>query len=167
MRVAISSIGDNLDAQISSIFGRCAYLLFVETQTMDFQAYANPAASASGGAGIQAAQFAIEKGAEAVLTGNVGPNAMEVLQAANVRVYPVWAGTARQAAEAFKGGQLQPVTAATTATNTGKSGTAGPIPTGGAGLGRGMGKGRGAGGHGQGRGGGGSGGGSGFGGSRR
>jgi len=167
MRVAISSLGDNLDAQISSIFGRCAYLLFVETETMDSQAYANPAVGASGGAGIQAAQFAIEKGAEAVLTGNVGPNAMEVLQAANVRVYPVWAGTARQAAEAFKGGQLQPVTAATTAPNTGKSGTAGPIPTGDAGLGRGMGKGRGAGGHGQGRGEGGSGGGSGFGGGRR
>ena len=167
MRVAISSLGNNLDAQISSIFGRCAYLLLADTETMDFQAYANPAVGASGGAGIQAAQFAIEKGAEAVLTGNVGPNAMEAFQAANVRVYPVWSGTAWQAVEAFSQGRLRPATAATTATNTGRLATPGPIPTGGAGLGRGMGKGCGAGGHGQGRGGGGSGGGSGFGGSRR
>jgi predicted Fe-Mo cluster-binding NifX family protein len=167
MKVAISSVGDNLDVQVSSVFGRCAYFLVVDTETMDFQAYANSAASASGGAGIQAAQFAVEKGAEAVLTGNVGPNAMGVLQAANVQVYTVWAGTARQAVEAFKGGQLQPVSAATTATNTGRSGTAGPIPPSGAGLGRGMGKGRGGGGRGQGRGGGGAGGGGGFGGGQR
>ena len=167
MKVAICSVGDNLDSQVSSVFGRCAYFLFVDTATMNFQAYANSAVSASGGAGIQAAQFVIGKGAEAVLTGNVGPNAMGVLQAANVQVYPVWAGTVRQAVDAFNQGQLQPVSAATAPADTGKSGTVGPIPSGGAGMGRGMGRGRGGGGRGQGRGGGGPGGGGGVGGGRR
>jgi len=167
MKVAISSVGDNLDAQVSSIFGRCPYFLIVDTETVDFRAYANSAAGASGGAGIQAAQFVIEKGAEAVLTGNVGPNAMEVLQAANVRVYPVWTGTVRQAVEAFKQGQLQPASTATTAADTGKPGAAGATSSGDAGLRRGMGRGRGGGWRGQGRGGGGAGGGGGFGGGRR
>ncbi len=176
MKIAISSVGNNLDAQVSAIFGRCAYLLLVDTETLECQAFANPAVGASGGAGIQAAQFVVDQGAEAVLTGNVGPNAMEVLQAANVKVYPVWTGTAQQALDAFTHGQLQPITSATTPPNSGKAGLTGQAPAGGTGMGigRGTGQGRGAGGRGQGHGGGGpgggrggSGGGGGFGGGRR
>ncbi len=159
MKIAISSMGDNLDAQVSSIFGRCPYLLLVDTESMDCRAHPNPAVGASGGAGIQAAQFVVEQGAEALLTGNVGPNAMGVLQAANVPVYPTWVGTARQAVDAFTQGQLQAVSGATTSTNTGKAGL-GPAAGGGMGLGRG-------GGRGQGRAGGGAGGGRGFGGGQR
>jgi predicted Fe-Mo cluster-binding NifX family protein len=166
VKVAISSVGDNLDAQVSAIFGRCPYLLLVDTETMDCQAHPNPAVGASGGAGIQAAQFVVEKGAKALLTGNVGPNAIQVLLAANLPVYPVWAGTVRQAVEAFGQGQLQQATAATTSADTGKAGAIGPTTMGGMGLGRGMGQGRG-GGRGQGRGGGAGGGGRGGGGGGR
>jgi len=142
MKVAVSSIGKDLDAQISSIFGRCVYLLFVDSESLEFEAQPNPAVGASGGAGIQAAQFIVDHGAEALLTGNVGPNAMQVLQAANVPVYPVWAGTVRQAVEAFGQGQIQQVTAATTNTNTGKAPTIEPTTPAGTSLGRGMGQGR-------------------------
>lgn len=165
MKVVVSSSGENLDAQVSSIFGRCPYLLFVDSESMACEAQRNPAVGASGGAGIQAAQFIVERGAEALLTGNVGPNAMQVLQAANVPVYPVWAGTVRQAVDALSQGQLQQATAATTAADTGKAGIVGPTTPSGAGLGRGTGMGQGRrGGGGQGRGGGGAGGG--FGGGR-
>jgi len=156
MKVAVSSMGDRVDAQVSAIFGRCPYLLLVDTETLDCQAHPNAAAGASGGAGIQAAQFIVQQGAEALLTGNVGPNAMGVLQAADIPVYQVWAGTVRQAVDALTQGQLQAVSTATTATNTGKTGFQGPAT--GGGMGRGMGQGRG-GGRGQGRGGGGFGGG--------
>jgi predicted Fe-Mo cluster-binding NifX family protein len=73
---------------------------------MSYEAAPNPAASASGGAGIQAAQFVVEQGAQAVLTGSVGPNAADVLQAAHVPVYLNSEGSVQAAIEAFKAGRL-------------------------------------------------------------
>lgn len=167
MKIVVSSMGQDLDAPVSSIFGRCPYLLFVDSESMAFDVQPNPAVAASGGAGIQAAQFVIDRGAEVLLTGNVGPNAMQVLQAANLPVYPVWTGTVRQAVEAFGQGQLQQTRAATTAADTGKAGAFNQTTPSSAGLGRGMGQGRRGGGGGMGgggRGAGGSGGGAGRGG---
>jgi len=104
---------------------------------MQFEAVPNPAMSAGGGAGIQAAQFVIERGAQAVLTGNVGPNAFNVFQAAGVPIYLVEEGTVREAVEAYKGGRLQAVSGANVQAHAGM----GP----GRGMGRGMGMGGGRG----------------------
>jgi predicted Fe-Mo cluster-binding NifX family protein len=106
MKVIVTAEGADLDAPASPRFGRCPTYLLVETETMAFEALPNPAASASGGAGIQAAQFVVEQGAQAVLTGNVGPNAADVLQAANVSVYVNGEADVRAAVEAFKAGML-------------------------------------------------------------
>jgi len=106
MKVVVSATGSNLDAAVSPVFGRCPYYVFVDTDTMQHEAVPNPAMTASGGAGIQAAQFVVERGAQAVLTGNVGPNAFNVLQAAGVPAYTATAGTVREAVEAYKAGQL-------------------------------------------------------------
>jgi len=130
---------------------------------MALQTFANPAVGLSGGAGIRAAQFAMDQGAQAVLTSNVGPNAMAVFQAAGVPVYPVWEGTVRQAVEAFQQGKLETINEATTPVDTGKMGATGSLPPSGAGMGRGMGQGRG---RGLGRSRGGAGRGGGFGGGR-
>jgi predicted Fe-Mo cluster-binding NifX family protein len=73
---------------------------------MEAESVENPARSAAGGAGIQAAQFIVERGAQAVLTGNVGPNAFDVFRAADVPVYLSGEGTVRQVVEAYKAGQL-------------------------------------------------------------
>lgn len=107
MKIAVSSQGETLDALSSPVFGRCPVYLFVVPETMEFEAVANPAMSQGGGAGIQAAQFVVNQGAKVVLSGNLGPNAFDVLQAAGVPGYLVPEGTVRQAVEAFKAGQLQ------------------------------------------------------------
>ena len=109
MKIAVSSQGEHLDAPASPVFGRCPTYLFIEPETMEFEAVPNPAMSQGGGAGIQAAQFVVNQGAEAVLSGNLGPNAFDVLQAANVPGFLVSEGTVRQAVEAYKAGQLQPM----------------------------------------------------------
>jgi predicted Fe-Mo cluster-binding NifX family protein len=143
MRVVVSAVQEGLDAEVSPVFGRCPVYVFVDSHTMEFEAVPNPAMSAGGGAGIQAAQFAVSKGAQAVLTGNVGPNAYNVLQQAGLTIYPVSGGSVRQAVEALNSGQLQPVSAATSGMYGGMGG----------GMGRGMGRGMGGGmGRGMGRG---------------
>jgi predicted Fe-Mo cluster-binding NifX family protein len=115
--------------------------VFVDTETLEFEAVPNPAMNQGGGAGIQAAQFVVNQGAQAVLTGNLGPNAFGVLQAAGVPGYLVREGTVRQAVEAHQAGQLRPMAGANVAGHAGM------------GMGRGMGGRRGMGmGHGMGRG---------------
>jgi len=112
MRVVISSTGADLDRPSSGKFGRCPMFLFVDTESMEFEATANPAADASGGAGIEAAQFVTGSGVDAVITGRVGPNAMEVLEAAGMPVYLFGGGSVRQAVEQFKAGALELVSGA-------------------------------------------------------
>ena len=137
MRVVVSAMGEGLEAAVSPVFGRCPVYVFVNTENMEFDAMPNPAMSAPGGAGIQGAQFAVSQGAQAVLTGNVGPNAFNVLQAAGVAVYSVSSGTVRQAVEALNSGQLQPVSTPTSGLHRGMGGGMGR--GGGRGMGRGMG----------------------------
>lgn len=119
MKIVVSAEGENLDALISTVFGRCPNFVFVDTETMQFEALSNPAMSESGGAGIQAAQFVIQRGAEAVLTGNLGPNAFDVLQAADVPVYLTSGGTVRQAVKDHQAGRLEPMSGANVAAHAG------------------------------------------------
>ena len=122
MRIVVSSQGDNLEAPTSPVFGRCVSFVFVDPETMACEAMSNPAISQGGGAGIQAAQFVLNQGAEVVLTGNLGPNAFDVFQAADIPSYLINAGTVRQAVEAYKAGKLQPMGGANVAAHAGMSG---------------------------------------------
>ncbi len=112
MRIVITSTGNDLDAPASPVFGRCPTYIFVDTETADgdhpmqFEAVENPALASGGGAGVQAAQFVVERGAQAVVTGSVGPNAFDVLQSAGVPAYLFEGGTVREAVEAVKAGRL-------------------------------------------------------------
>lgn len=106
MKIAVSANSAGLDAPASPVFGRCPIYTFVDTDSMEAESVENPAVNTAGGAGIQAAQFIVERGAQAVLTGNVGPNAFDVFQAADVPVYLSGEGTVREMVEAYKAGQL-------------------------------------------------------------
>jgi len=53
MRIVVSANGADLDAAASPVFGRCPTYVFVDTETMVFEAVDNPAMNAAGGAGIQ------------------------------------------------------------------------------------------------------------------
>ncbi len=119
MRVVVTANGEGLDAPASPVFGRCPYYVFVDTETMAAQTLSNPAVAAGGGAGVQAAQYVVQEGAQAVITGNVGPNAFQVFQAAGVPVYLSPGGTVRQAVEAFKRGALPPLGQATAPAHAG------------------------------------------------
>lgn len=105
MKIVVSAQGIDLDSFVDPRFGRCRYFLFIDTDTMRLESVPNAARDAAGGAGIQAAQFVVDKGAQAVITGTVGPNADEVLKRSNVPVYR-GAGTASGVVEKFKAGKL-------------------------------------------------------------
>ena len=108
MKICVTSSGQSLEDVIDPRFGRCQYFIMVDVESMQFEAIQNPAISAGGGAGIQAAQLVANKGVEVVLTGNVGPNAFNTLQAAGLKIIVGLSGiTVMQAVEGFKSGQYQ------------------------------------------------------------
>jgi predicted Fe-Mo cluster-binding NifX family protein len=114
MKIILSIASPSLNSEIDPRFGRGTYLLVVETDTMQWEAHPNPGVNASGGAGIQAAQFVTDRKAEAVISGDFGPNAFNALKAAGIAMYLYGdCRTARQAVERFQAGKLQQVGAPT------------------------------------------------------
>ena len=108
MNIAITSEGNSLESSVDPRFGRAMNFLLIDTDTGEFSAHDNAQnLSAVQGAGIQAAQTVARLGAEAVLTGHVGPKAFATLQAANIAIYTGVSGTAKEAIEQFKNGQLE------------------------------------------------------------
>jgi predicted Fe-Mo cluster-binding NifX family protein len=87
MKLAISITGNTLDSSFDSRFGRAAAFCIVDTETGQWQVFENPALSASGGAGVQASQFIAKRGVQAVASGAFGPNAFDLLSAAEIDMY--------------------------------------------------------------------------------
>jgi predicted Fe-Mo cluster-binding NifX family protein len=113
MKIAISSTGKDLNAQLDPRFGRCQYFIFIDPDTMAFEASENEGLMASGGAGVQGAQLIAQKGAKALITGNLGPNAASALSASGIKVYLVPGGTVKDTIEAYKAGSLREASGAT------------------------------------------------------
>ena len=87
MRIAVSTQGKDLEALVDSRFGRATNFLVVDTETMRFDVIANTQSlDLAQGAGIQSAQNILSHKPDVVLTGNCGPKAFRVLQAAGIKV---------------------------------------------------------------------------------
>ncbi len=97
MKIAISATGPTLDAEIDPRFGRCRQFIIADPETGEFEAVDNSSGEAAGGAGISAAQMIVKRGVEAVLTGNCGPNAHQVLSATGIKVITGVSGKVRDA----------------------------------------------------------------------
>lgn len=107
MKAAISAQGKHLNSPTDPRFGRSLYFLMVDMDTLDFKVVANPNVNVVGGAGIQSAQLLIEQSVDLVITGNCGPNAFRVLEAAGIRIYEGAKGSVKEAIQAYKKGQLK------------------------------------------------------------
>jgi predicted Fe-Mo cluster-binding NifX family protein len=88
MRIAVTTQGNDLSAQIDSRFGRAPKFLVVDTETMRFDVVPNTQSlDLAQGAGIQSAQNVLVHKPDVVLTGNCGPKAFKVFKAAGVKVF--------------------------------------------------------------------------------
>lgn len=107
MKVAITSQGDNLDAKVDLRFGRCDYFIIIDLEMEEVEAVENVASTAIGGAGPQAAQTLVDKGVEAVITGNIGPNAFQTLKAGSIKMFGGASGTVKETLAKYKNGELK------------------------------------------------------------
>ena len=111
MKIAISTLGADLESLVDPRFGRAQYFIFFDPETMKFEAISNEGAGGSQhGAGIQTSQLLSEKGVSVLITGNVGPNAFQTLAAAEILIYQAGKISVLQAIEAFNIGELKRIT---------------------------------------------------------
>ena len=95
-----------LDSAISAIFGRCPFFMVIDPETKTFSIESNPAVNASGGAGIQSAQWIIDKKVDAVICKKLGPKAHDVLAAGKVSAYKYVSGNIKETLDAFNSHSL-------------------------------------------------------------
>jgi len=107
MKICITAEGDGLDAKVDPRFGRCKYFIFVDTETLQFEAVENGNAFGMGGVGVQSGQLVAKNQAKVVLTGKVGPNASQTLEAAGIEVALDVAGNVKEAIEKYKQGEYK------------------------------------------------------------
>ncbi len=108
MHVVITSKGEGVDEGVDLHFGRAKKFLLVDSESGACTAHDNRQnLNAAQGAGIQSAETVLRLGAEAVITGNVGPKAFRVLTEAGVPVFLVSVEcSVRQALDLWRQGQL-------------------------------------------------------------
>ncbi|MFX0116666.1 MAG: NifB/NifX family molybdenum-iron cluster-binding protein [Candidatus Hodarchaeota archaeon] len=138
MRIAISAEGETPDSLVEFRFGRCSFFLVFDTTNEDFDIVPNTSINQMHGAGIKAAQMVLDLGVEVVLTGNLGPNAFNVLAQGGIQAFRVNPGNVMQAVNQYQNNELRLIATAGAA-HAGLGRTRG--------VGQGMGRGRGLGGN--------------------
>lgn len=108
MHIAIT-LADNegLESSISPIFGRCPFYMLIDPQSKEFKIEENPAQSASGGAGVKASQWMIDNEVTAVISGNLGPKAHDVLSSANIPAFKFQSGSIEDTLKAYNDKELE------------------------------------------------------------
>ncbi|MBW1808719.1 MAG: NifB/NifX family molybdenum-iron cluster-binding protein [Deltaproteobacteria bacterium] len=101
MKVAVSATGGSIQSEVEPRFGRAPYYVVVDTSNMKIELVFNSNTLNEHGVGPLTAKLIADTGAEVVLTGKVGPNAKQVLQAGGIRVVEDVTGTVRAAVDDF------------------------------------------------------------------
>jgi predicted Fe-Mo cluster-binding NifX family protein len=108
MKVAVTAQGQEPASPMDLRFGRAKWIHVVDTETGAHEVHNNAVqVELPQGAGIQTGQNVAHLGVEAVITGNVGPNAFRALSAAQIKVFLTGPRTVEEAITAFQEGQLQ------------------------------------------------------------
>ena len=124
MKIAATCQNGGLDDIITPQFGRASVFTIVEFdgEIKSTEIVKNPAADLPSGAGITAAQLLIDKGVKVLLTGNVGPKAMDALRAANIEIYRADGMKVEDAIRKFAEGKLEKITAVSGGRGWGRGG---------------------------------------------
>ena len=88
--VAVSSSSKDLEGNVDTRFGRCKYFLLVsiaDGKIKSFDFFENTKVDMQGGVGTAVVQMLADKKVDAVISGNIGPRALEVLKQFNIFAY--------------------------------------------------------------------------------
>lgn len=97
MIIAVTAQQGRMDAQVDPRFGRAAFFMIANTETMEVYPLDNATGvNAGNGAGTGAAQLMSEHKVAVIYTGKVGPKASDALEKARIRVVEDVDGTVEE-----------------------------------------------------------------------
>lgn len=106
-KIAVTASGRTPSVPMDSRFGRSPFFIIYDLESNAWKCLENNSINSSSGAGIATAQMLAQEGVNAVITGEVGPNAMQALKAADIDVLYMSSGTVEQAIQRYKSGALE------------------------------------------------------------
>lgn len=112
MKIAVSATGKESTDLLDSRFGRCSYFQIFDMETKNIKCVENNGKSASGGAGIAAAQQLVDEGVDVIISWKIGPNAFEVFEKANIKMVSSETVSVESALEAYEQGKLDTISSA-------------------------------------------------------
>ena len=111
MKIAFTTTDKGWDAQIDTRFGRAnGFFIFDEESQTEKYVSNEQNVKALHGAGVQTAQSIINLKVDALVTGNMGPRAFQILNSGGIKMYLAEENlTVKEAYDAFKKNKLKEV----------------------------------------------------------
>ncbi len=105
--IALTVGSPSFVAGVESGFGRSAYLLLVDPDTLAWESVENPGRGTRGDPGVRVAQALSDRKVSDVLSGDCGPSAHDAFRAVGIAMHRCECGTtALQAVQRFSAGEL-------------------------------------------------------------
>lgn len=112
MKVLVTSQGNTVESLVDDRFGRAAFFAIFDGEAKDHKIIDNPGFKSDHGAGVVASQTVSSEKVDVVITGHLGPNAVNSLKAAEIIAYRLPGKVTVQAAyDAFLADELEPLLA--------------------------------------------------------
>ena len=101
----------NINGNVSDVFGRCPYFVIAEIIDQKIEkteVIKNESIDQMSGVGVSAVQLMAEKNINVIITGNVGPRALDVLKQFNIKIY-FGEGATKKVLQEFIDGKLKQI----------------------------------------------------------
>ena len=112
MKIAVSAKGQSAQDTVDPSFGRCAGFVVYDSVSGSFSFLDNSRQqNLTQGAGIQTAQMLSQAGIDVLISGQLGPKAMDALSNTRIQIFSSSAQTVQEAIDAWQENALEPIAA--------------------------------------------------------
>ena len=89
MKIAVPSMGKNLESFVSNSFGRSPFIIIYNDETKKYNYFENVGFKLKDGSGIKAAELLKQNNADILLTKEIGRKAYSVLMKEHITLHPL------------------------------------------------------------------------------
>jgi len=112
MKILLGSKTNTVGSDVDNRFGRAEYYAIYDTDSKEYTFVDNSAKDGAHGAGPKAAQIAIDLGVDVIITGNLGPRALAVVENTDIKSYRISGVTLEENIENYLNDKLEPINGA-------------------------------------------------------